>query len=170
VELSAIFSATVPLDQVVSYRRAGVENPPTVSYGSSVKLIISKGPPPVPVPQVSGTFAQAESVLLGAGFKVTQAQEFSTTVPAGQVTRTSPVVGTLIQKDTTVTVFISQGPPLQKVPDLTGKTVASATRQLSGLGLRVGAVYGPPGGRVFQTSPGSGTPKKVGSIVNLYVR
>ena len=167
---AATFSATVPLDQVISYRRAGVENPPSVSYGSSVKLIISKGPPPVPVPQVSGTFAQAESILVGAGFKVTQAQEFSTTVPSGQVTRTSPVVGTPIQKDTTVTVFISQGPPLQKVPDLTGKTVASATRQLSGLGLRVGAVYGPPGGRVFQTSPASGTPKKVGSIVNLYVR
>ena len=164
------FSPTVPNGIVISFSQGGVTNPKTVIYGSTVTIATSKGPPPVPVPQVSGTFAQAEASLVAAGFKVSQATEYSESVASGQVTRTVPGAGTPIQKGTTVTVYVSLGPPLVTVPNLRGKTVAQATARLQGIGLKVGAVYGPPGGKVFRESPIAGRSVKAGSTVNLYVQ
>ena len=164
------YSPTVPTGQTISYWYGSVTNPKTVTYGATVNIVISKGPPPVPVPQVSGTFAQAEATLVAAGFKVTEAKEFSEAIPVGSVTRTVPAAGTPIQKGTTVTVYVSLGPPLVTVPNLHGKTVAGATAKLQNVGLKVGAVYGPPGGTVFKESPGSGSSVKAGSAVNLYVQ
>jgi serine/threonine-protein kinase len=164
------YSPTVPTGQTISYWYGSVTNPKTVTYGATVNIVISKGPPPVPIPQVSGTFAQAEATLVAAGFKVTEAKEYSEAVPVGNVTRTAPTVGTPIQKGTTVTVYVSLGPPLVTVPNLRGKTVAGATAKLQNVGLKVGAVYGPPGGTVFKESPGAGNSVKAGSAVNLYVQ
>jgi len=167
---SATYSATVPVNQVVSFSQNGVSNPSTVPYGTTVEIVISKGPPPVPVPQVSGSFAQAEAALVAAGFKVAEAKEYSSSVAAGTVTRTDPATGTPIQKGTTVTVYVSLGPPNVAIPSMVGKTVAAASSILTNLGLKVGAVYGPPGGHVFHTTPAAGTTVKIGSSVNLYVR
>ena len=164
------YSPTVPSGQVITWRQNGIAGPATVKYGSTVNLVISKGPPPVPIPAVSGTFAQAEATLVAAGFTVSETRGFSSTVPVGQVIGTNPPAGTQVQKGSNVQVIVSQGPPLQTVPNLVGKTVAAATAKLSALGLKVGAVYGPPGGHVFETSPGAGASVKIGSIVNLYVR
>ena len=145
-------------------------NPPQVTYGSTVDIVISKGPAPIAIPAVSGTFAQAEATLVAAGFKVAEAKESSSTIPAGQVTRTAPPAGTKIQKGTTVTVYVSTGPALVSVPSLVGKTVAQATTKLAKFGLQVGAVYGPPSGTVFRSNPTVGSSVKVGSVVNLWVK
>jgi serine/threonine-protein kinase len=164
------YSPTVPVGQVVRYLVGTAVNPPQATYGSTVDVVISKGPAPVAVPAVSGSFAQAEATLVAAGFKATEAKEASSSVPAGQVTRTDPVAGTKVQKGTTVTVYVSTGPALVVVPSLDGKTVAEATAKLARLGLQVGAVYGPPSGTVFRTNPAVGASVKVGSVVNLWVQ
>lgn len=166
----AHYSPTVVQGQVIRYLEGTTVNPPQVTYGSTVNIVISRGPAPIAIPAVNGTFAQAEATLVAAGFKVAQAKEASSSVPAGQVTRTDPPAGTKIQKGTTVTVYVSTGPALVVVPSLDGKTVAQATAKLSRLGLLVGAVYGPPSGTVFRTNPVVGSSVKIGSAVNLWVK
>ena len=96
--------------------------------------------------------------------------EPSSTVPAGEVTRTVPGTGTKLQKGTQVTVYVSTGPAMVAVPVLSGKRANGASAALSRLGLKVGAIYGPPSGRVFKTTPHSGTSVKVGTVVNLYLQ
>ena len=99
---------------------------------------------------------------------MTQAGENSTSVPAGEVTRTVPAAGTVQPKGSAVTVYVSQGPPLVDVPPLGGDTVAQATTALEDRGLTVGPVYGPPHGLVFDTVPTAGTAEPVGTAVTLY--
>ena len=166
----AHYSPTVAQGQVIRYLQGTQVNPPQVTYGSTVDIVISKGPAPIAIPAVSGTFAQAEATLVAAGFKVAEAKESSSSIPAGQVTRTAPPAGTKIQKGTTVTVYVSTGPALVSVPSLVGKTVAQATTKLAKFGLQVGAVYGPPSGTVFRSNPTVGSSVKVGSVVNLWVK
>ena len=163
-------SATVPKGQVIRYTSGTTTNPTSATYGSTLTIVISKGPPPVPVPAVSGTYAQANAALVAAGFTVVKATEPSSTVPAGEVTRTVPGTGTKLQKGTQVTVYVSTGPAMVAVPVLSGKRANGASAALSRLGLKVGAIYGPPSGRVFKTTPHSGTSVKVGTVVNLYLQ
>ena len=163
-------SATVPKGQVIRYSVGTTTNPTTATYGSTITIVISKGPPPVPIPSVTGTYAQANAALVAAGFTVVKATEPSNTVPAGEITRTSPPVGTKVQKGTQVTVYVSSGPAMVAIPALSGKTANGATAALSRAGLKVGAIYGPPAGRVFKTTPHAGTSVKVGTAINLYLQ
>ena len=65
---------------------------------------------------------------------------------------------------------MSLGPPQVPVPNLIGDSVATATNALAKVGLKIGAVYGPPGGAVFTTSPSMGSSVLIGTVINLYVR
>ena len=163
-------SATVPRGQVIRYTVGTTTNPTAATYGSTITIVISKGPPPVPIPSVTGTYAQANATLVAAGFTVTKATEPSSSIPAGQITRTDPAVGTKVQRGSQVTVYVSTGPAVVDVPSLKGKTAAGASAALTRLGLKVGAIYGPPAGRVFKTTPHAGTSVKVGTTVTLYLQ
>jgi serine/threonine-protein kinase len=166
---TAGFSNTVAIGQVINWSYAGKLDSHRAPYGSTILIAVSKGPPPVPIPSVAGdTFTQAQSALVADGFTVAQADENSTTVPAGDVTRTTPPAGTPGAKGSAVTVFVSQGPPLVDVPALGGDTAAQATTALENQGLTVGPVYGPPHGLVFDTVPTSGTAEPKGTAITLY--
>jgi serine/threonine-protein kinase len=166
----AAFSSTVPRNQVIGWQYQGTQNPSAVPLHATVDIVISKGPPPIAVPAVGSTWNVAKSTLTTAGFKAVQGSEYSSTVPTGQVTRTSPVAGALAQRGSTVTVYVSLGPPQVPVPNLIGDSVATATNALAKVGLKIGAVYGPPGGAVFTTSPSMGSSVLIGTVINLYVR
>ena len=75
-----------------------------------------------------------------------------------------------MQRGSQVTVYVSTGPAVVVVPSLKGKTAAGASASLTRLGLKVGAIYGPPAGRVFKTTPHAGTSVKVGTTVTLYLQ
>lgn len=166
----AAYSATVPLGRVVNWQYQGTQNPTAVPLHATVTIVISKGPPPIAIPAVGTSWTAAKATLTSAGFKPVQGSEYSSTVPTGQVTRTSPAVGSLVQRGSTVTVYISLGPPQVPVPNLIGDSVATATVALSKVGLKIGAIYGPPGGTVFSSSPSIGSSVLIGTVVNLYVR
>jgi eukaryotic-like serine/threonine-protein kinase len=163
----AAYSPTVPVNQVVSYSMGTVTNPPTVPYGSTVVIVISKGPPPTPIPQVSGTFSQAQSTLTAAGFQVVQANEYSSSVPVGQVTRTSPPVGSLAQKGSTITVYVSLGPSATIPNSIIGQSYSTAVTTLRASGLNATHGTGPSNGRVISSSPSAGTIVARGSTVTL---
>jgi serine/threonine-protein kinase len=166
----AAYSSTVPLNQVASWQYQGTQNPNAVPLHGTVNLVISKGPPPIAIPAVATTWSSAKATLTTAGFKPVQGSEYSSTVPTGQVTRTSPATGALAQRGTSVTVYVSLGPPQVPVPSILGDSVSSATNALAKAGLKIGAIYGPPGGNVFSTSPSIGSSVLIGTVVNLYVR
>jgi eukaryotic-like serine/threonine-protein kinase len=166
---TAGYSNTVPTGQIINWSYAGKLDAKRAPYGSTVLIAVSKGPPPVAIPSlVDDTATQAQNALQAAGFTATEAQENSTSVPAGEVTRTDPAVGTLEPKGSNVTYYVSEGPPLVTVPPLQNDTVAQATTALANVGLTLGNVYGPPHGLVFDSVPSSGTAEPVGTAITIY--
>jgi serine/threonine-protein kinase len=165
---SASYSATAPDGQVITYSLGSVQNPKTVPYGSTLTLVVSKGPPPVAVPSVSGSYDAAAAALQAAGFTPTQANQFSNTVPAGQVIGTSPASGTLQQKGATVTVYVSLGVGVVIPSGLIGEDATTAGQTLENLGLV--PAYSGKGNRVVAVSPTSGETVTKGSTVTLTIK
>jgi beta-lactam-binding protein with PASTA domain len=66
----------------------------------------------VTIPNVVGmSAAQATNTLTGLGLSVSETTESSSAIPAGQVTRTLPSVGSSALTGAGVTIFVSTGPP-----------------------------------------------------------
>ena len=138
--------------------------------GSEIHLVISDGPAPVEVPNVVGkTFDEAQKALTAKRFKVTRQDEYSDTVPAGQVIRHDPVKGSEAPRDSTVTVVVSRGPDLVTVDDYRGMTVEEAVAALEEAGLQVDVVGYRPFRRVKQQDPPEGTKVRRNETVTLYL-
>ncbi|MEV7469340.1 Stk1 family PASTA domain-containing Ser/Thr kinase [Streptomyces kronopolitis] len=105
---------------------------------TAVGLTISRGAP-VDVPGVLGSErADAADTLRAAGFHVRFAdQPVFSTQDKGTVARQNPAEGTRGGKGDTVTLTLSKGPEMVPVPDVTGKNVDDAKKQLTDLGFQV---------------------------------
>ncbi len=104
--VTQVWSATVPKGTVVSQDpAAGVVMIP----GTAVNLFVSKGPQPVAVPAVAGmTQADAQTAITGAGLTVgTVTQQYSDTVPEGNVISQDPAAGTLLPPGTSVNLVLA---------------------------------------------------------------
>ncbi|MDR0874840.1 MAG: PASTA domain-containing protein [Clostridiales Family XIII bacterium] len=109
--------------------------------GMSVSFTVSTGPKPitVQVPNVVGKArADAEAVIAGLGLKVSVAEEFSNTYPAGQVSAQNPAAGATVEEGATVTITVSKGPNTATVPNLKGMSLADAEKALADAGLTYG--------------------------------
>ncbi len=134
-----------------------------------MNLVVSKGPAPRQVPQISGSFADAKAALAGVQLKAKEVDVFSDTVPAGQVVSTQPAAGGTAARGSTVVVNVSKGPDLVAVPPITSKKLDGAIATLESAGLSAGQVYGPAKGKPISTNPGEGTMVKRGSAVDIYL-
>lgn len=106
---------------------------------TKINVTVSKGPQPIPVPSVVGkTSDAAKAALKDAGLAAAIAPEQvnSATVPAGSVVSQTPESGNLTAGGT-VTLTLSKGPKMVKVPDMVGKQVGAATSELKALGFNV---------------------------------
>ncbi len=167
-ESASAFSDTVPSGQVISW------SPVRQAYvGDVVDLVVSEGAEFVTMPDVvtiptSATQAVAQLEALGIPAAViTQAQDFSDTVPTGDVIASSPPAGGRADRAGTVTLDVSKGPDVVPVPDVRGRTVAVAEATLKQDGF-VPQTYGPPGASiVVDQKPVPGTSVKRGSAVLL---
>ncbi|AUG76770.1 serine/threonine protein kinase [Kitasatospora sp. MMS16-BH015] len=127
------------------------------------------------VPSVLGQREdQAVATLDQAGLQGVFTQDFSETVPTGQVIATDPGVGARVRKSDPVKVSLSKGPQRIAVPNLTGLTQDEAEKSLTTAGLTAGTVdeeYSDTveEGDVISSSPGTGAPLPVGSAVALTV-
>lgn len=149
-----------------------------ISGGDTVHLVVSAGPLVRKVPELAGVAAEGAMFDIGkAGLAlgtVTQADDPK--VPQGAVISTDPPAGTLLERDTPVSVVISNGPPPVAVPAVIGATQANAADQLTRLGLVVGEVtaYGEPNdpaaGTVLDQSPPAATMLRQGQVVTLTIR
>jgi serine/threonine-protein kinase len=144
-----------------------------VDPNSVVTVVVSQGPAPIVVPDVSGlSQVDATQQLANAGFRVAATTESSGSAPAGQVIRTQPGAGNPAARDSTVTLVISSGPRQVTVPDVVGQSQSSATSTLENDGLRVEVttVTSPASaGRVISQSPTGGSRANAGSTVTITV-
>jgi serine/threonine-protein kinase len=135
-----------------------------------VKLVVSKGPAPVAVPDVAGKSPDAAARLVqDRGLTPAQAWEFSDTVANGTVTRSDPPAGTEVAKGSRVTIVISKGQDLVAVPDFRGVTVDQATAAAAAAGVQVQAQGVFSGGRkVRAQDPAPGAKVKRGTVVTIF--
>lgn len=166
-------SDTVASGNVISSDpAAGTE----VDEGSSVTIVISLGKEEVKVPDIRNrSAADAESALAGAGLVGSAGQDYSDTVPAGNVISQSPEAGSSVTKGTTVSYVVSLGAKTQtvEVPDVLRSYPETAEQVLSESGLN--AVYGGqqysdyPEGTVCRLNPEVGVKVEKGSTVYYWV-
>lgn len=141
-------------------------------HGTPVNLVISKGPEPIPVPNVVGQEEDdAKDAIEAAGLQADVASEevFDRNIPEGAVVSQSPANGTLTRGGT-VTLTISKGPRMVEVPSYIGKQAAEAKRALEGLGfqVRVNNILGGFFGTVRDQDPVD-TEVPEGSVITLTV-
>ncbi len=144
-----------------------------VKRDTPVDLIVSKGPAPVPVPDVVGLqFGRAETVLTDAGLRVDKrGEEYSDAVPDGAVLSVQPAVGTVVERGSTVGVVVSKGPPPVLVPDVVDMRRGEAVAALEAAGFQVSIQEGivTPLDRVYSQDPDGGTTAPRGSTVTIQV-
>ena len=123
------YDNTTPAGELVLWSIGATANPTKAPYGSTITLVPSQGHPPVPVPSIpsNSTYAQAQAALQAVGLAAAQNPQASASVPAGDVINMSPASGTAAPYGSTVTVNVSTGPPMTKVPNVLQDTVAQAT-------------------------------------------
>ena len=147
--------------------RPGTELP----RNTAVALVVSKGIEQVAVPSVvDQPFASARTALEARAFEVRQEEEFSDKTPAGSVTRQLPAKGK-VDKGSTVTVWVSKGPPPVPVPEVVNDPVSQARETLEAAGFRVEVATDIPAGPdvVLRQDPGPGGTAPRGSVVRLFV-
>jgi serine/threonine-protein kinase len=143
--------------------------------GSRVTLKVSTGAATGTIPAGLLGRPQAEVVraLNDAGFtKVTPVQVERADVAEGLVVAIEPAPGSTVPLSTEVKVQVSKGLPGIPIPDVKGKTVDQARRDLTAAGFIVGETINQPSadvekGRVAGTDPTGSAPKS--TVVNLIV-
>jgi beta-lactam-binding protein with PASTA domain len=146
-----VFDETVPAGTILSWSvpsQPGLVAGDTVLPGTLVSAVTSGGPEPRVVPTLAGlSLADGTAQLAALDLVLVQApDEFSTTVPAGSITRQDPAPGVGLAPGTSVTVAVSKGPDLVVVPPLAGLTPDQAAQTLTAAGFTVGAISGDPAG------------------------
>ena len=108
-----------------------------VVKGTTVRINVSKGLPPVIVPSdvIGRNASDAQSELEQLGFNVSQ-QEADSTKPKGTVVDTSPRPGTSLPRGSQVTLTVSRGPQTAPIPDVRGFTVAVAGQTVRAAGFK----------------------------------
>jgi serine/threonine-protein kinase len=99
--------------------------------GGTVRLVVSRGPPPVVIPDVAGQPAdQATLTLAGAGFAIDLRHDYDESVPAGIAIRTDPAANEKHAPESTIALVVSDGPRPVAVPDTSGKSYDAAVAAL----------------------------------------
>ncbi len=142
--------------------------------GGTVTVFVSRGPPPVPVPDVTGlSEADANLALAAEGFVVEIVPTFDENVAAGLVLRTDPAANTNAPPDSPVQLVVSAGPAPVPVPDVAGATFDEAVATLAN--ARLGATRVDEfsdtveNGTVIRTDPAAGTELDRDSTVTVVV-
>lgn len=129
------WSLDVPQGMVISITP---EPGTTIAHNEAVDVVLSKGPMPVQMPDLIGqTKDYAQKTLEEDKLEVTFEEEFSDSVPVGQVLYTSQDAGSTLHWGDAVTVTVSKGPETVKMPDVVGKSPEDARKELEALGLKV---------------------------------
>ena len=163
------YDDTVPAGQVAGTKPAIGDE---VKKGTSVDIIVSKGPKPVDLPNVVGRkIAKATATLTALGVTVDAQEQYSEEAPKGEVLSMTPTAGTTVASGTAVSLVVSKGPPPVAVPNLIDMPRTKAVAALKKLGLKARVVTGAatPLNRVYSQDPPAGTEIPKGSAVTIRI-
>ncbi len=158
--------------------RAGGK-PVSAKEGTVIDVVVSSGPPPVAIPNLTGYSTcndaiQALAAVHLVGTCPASAAQYSSTAPAGAILGTTPP-GTALY-GSTVTIVTSKGHAPVAVPSVNGagSTYASAAAALSAAGFVPAQTSGysatVPTGQVIDTAPAAAAgPQPFGSQVTVIV-
>ena len=139
---------------------AGLSSP----QPTPVVITVSEGPP---LPNFVGQDEQSiQQWAAQNGITLNVQQETGSSQPQGTITRQSPVPGTPITDNETVTIGVSSGPPEVAIPNVDGESVGQARQTLTKLGFTVTVSRFGPFNKVVQYTPNGQAPK--GSTITLY--
>jgi serine/threonine-protein kinase len=163
------FSESVPKGQIIE------QDPPAgemLREGGDVKVVVSGGPPPTPVPDLAGQSQETAAALLADdGFKAKFDQRYDEAIPKGRVIDWNPKGSP--PKGSEISVVLSQGPAPRPVPNVAGKSYDEAATMLKAAGFapaRAEVFHDTvPVGTVVGTSPGAGAKQEVGGKVTVNV-
>ncbi|MCX4397192.1 Stk1 family PASTA domain-containing Ser/Thr kinase [Streptomyces sp. NBC_01767] len=166
------YSDTVDRGKVIS---SDPESGDRIRGNDAVKLVVSRGPEIVKVPDLRDlSIADARRELKKAGLVPGMiTKEFSEETVRGDVIRTDPAAGTERHPDSAVALHVSKGAPVD-VPDVTGLSVQDATAALAEEGLKAKVlpdrVNSPEvAGDIARQSPGEGAEAAEGDTIELTV-
>ena len=138
----------------------------------TVTVYVSKGRQPITVANWTHQDAErATRVLERLGLNVDTEDDYSDTVPKGAVISQSPEAGTTLHKGDTVTLLVSNGPPLVEVPSVAGSGVGDATRELEDAGFKVNVEHYTPyfGLGFVMRQDGAGEKLPRGSTITIWI-
>jgi serine/threonine-protein kinase len=168
-------TAGTVVDQIPKAGTAKDGKPVTLEEKKPVTIVVSKGPPPTAVPDLSDlTEAKAKAAIEKAGHVVGDiSRPFNEDVDAGVVLDwthkdESPPKGTRID------LTVSAGAQPRTVPELTGLTFEQATAKLAAIGLKIARTDAfndddDTKGKVVSSSPAGGASVARGSVVSVGV-
>jgi eukaryotic-like serine/threonine-protein kinase len=138
-----------------------------------VTLTVSAGPGSSKVPATAGLpREEAVEAIEDAGFDPNVETRNSAAVEEGVVIYSEPSAGTTATNGSPVTLIVSSGPKLSKVPVLVGSQRRLAVQQIRGRGLIPSVSEeesSSPAGEVISQSPSAGSEVEPGSTVAIVV-
>jgi eukaryotic-like serine/threonine-protein kinase len=147
-----------------------------VQEGILVTVLVSSGPAPVRVPDVTGqSLEAAEATLTNTELALgTVTKRVSSTQSPGTVLAQSPVAGSSLHVGGKVDVTVAQAPPEVAVPEVVGATEVVAAAALKHAGFKPNTVTTPATeaaqvGVVLEQSPAAGSKARKGATVTITV-
>ncbi|HFI0041380.1 TPA: Stk1 family PASTA domain-containing Ser/Thr kinase [Streptococcus suis] len=142
--------------------------------GSKIDIVVASAAL-VSIPDLNGMDSEtAKQELENLGLKVTVKEEYSESVSKGLVIKTNPQANASVEKESSVTLYVSNGVAPQLVPDVVGKTQDSASQILQASGFYVGTITqeysdSVESGHVISTDPIAHRELEKGSAISLVV-
>ena len=138
-----------------------------MSPGSSVDLVVSKGPSLVEISDLSRKSPEdAIQILETLGFKYEIVEEYSEDIEIGLVSGTLPEAGEIVTPDQLIQVVVSLGIRIE-MPEVDGLSYEDAINILEELNL-VASVVGDTSGKVRKQIPRKGEFVEPGQVCLLY--
>ncbi len=167
--IKRVFNDTVPQGTVISQSPKPGKKVPK---GAMVDIVVSKGEELIMVPDLIGKLLKdARRELSQLGLELTRTSEYSDDIDKDAIIRQSPAAGTEVKKGLTVSVVVSKGPEMSKVPEVRELSEAEAINLITNEGLEADVQYIKAGekGKVIEQYPAADTEVKKGSSVTVYV-
>lgn len=152
----------------------GIERPSS----TKINIVLSKGPAPkesVLVPDIKNmSTSEAERVLKERKLKLSAAEPaYHDSIPAGKIASQEPGPGQKALEGDTITYVLSLGPENKPIPNVTGKKLEEAQKELEEAGFSVNVKEERSSsvaeGRVISQNPAAGTNSKKDAIITLTV-
>ena len=146
-----------------------------VEQGGNIKIVLSKGAERYVIPTLAGLTKDAASAQVKK-YPLSLApiiETFSATIPKGYVILSSPVAGSKVKRDTTVTITVSRGIEQIALPSYLGKSGEQALNELTQAGFAVTSTYAFSevrlAGEVITQNPAGGGSFNKGGAVSIVI-